>query len=564
VISPPKHQKQGYSVYNDNGVAVVAHERLRQRKPVVRVTLPSQRKHEEHSENHGHTHLSVSPQEIQSIVLSFAHAIQEAQRQEFLMALDSLSPENPGRITLVTEGFGEDIQQLIDERSKQTGKLFYVRKQTFKRPDGIYTQFIISHDFLIPHGDHYHRASSTVQHADYLMLVMVVACVAAFAGIAFWKRVHPESYELAVLAGLWLIPAYVAVNARYYRFLSFWFIFSCVSMRLLYLATRRPIAGSTPRYIYSWFMHTYNLAYYVALVGGIMAFLPLLGIDLPGSATASTASPIEDTTQLGEESAVKAHVSIAYYGFLLLFYGLYFGVLCRDTASVCISWIVMAMGRASDVTHEDLEAQQQVPGSDPSSKPHDSLDRVDPRERDAPKAKPKYTLEAKRGMCALCGYALRSQTSSHPNSVPMTHPTSRLGSAIQNLDKDFDDEASDTQLLSETRRSVNQDDPDVDVEIASSSTTIVKKDVDPRDEKVYKLPCKHSFHEFCLRGWLLVGKRDTCPSCHESCPAREHFNRSPREIQSLVWSQLLDWLRFVLVINPALIFFARLALRVAY
>jgi RING finger protein 121 len=34
-------------------------------------------------------------------------------------------------------------------------------------------------------------------------------------------------------------------------------------------------------------------------------------------------------------------------------------------------------------------------------------------------------------------------------------------------------------------------------------------------ENTYRLTCGHEFHEFCIRGWCIVGKKQTCPYCHE-------------------------------------------------
>lgn len=32
---------------------------------------------------------------------------------------------------------------------------------------------------------------------------------------------------------------------------------------------------------------------------------------------------------------------------------------------------------------------------------------------------------------------------------------------------------------------------------------------------VIELGCKHKYHEFCIKGWTIVGKKDTCPACKE-------------------------------------------------
>jgi len=31
------------------------------------------------------------------------------------------------------------------------------------------------------------------------------------------------------------------------------------------------------------------------------------------------------------------------------------------------------------------------------------------------------------------------------------------------------------------------------------------------DETIHQLECKHTFHEKCIRGWCLIGKKDMCP-----------------------------------------------------
>lgn len=32
-----------------------------------------------------------------------------------------------------------------------------------------------------------------------------------------------------------------------------------------------------------------------------------------------------------------------------------------------------------------------------------------------------------------------------------------------------------------------------------------------KDDPVHQLACKHVFHEKCIRGWCLIGKKDICP-----------------------------------------------------
>ena len=34
-------------------------------------------------------------------------------------------------------------------------------------------------------------------------------------------------------------------------------------------------------------------------------------------------------------------------------------------------------------------------------------------------------------------------------------------------------------------------------------------------EKMCRLPCSHVYHEFCIRGWRVIGTKQTCPYCHK-------------------------------------------------
>lgn len=42
-------------------------------------------------------------------------------------------------------------------------------------------------------------------------------------------------------------------------------------------------------------------------------------------------------------------------------------------------------------------------------------------------------------------------------------------------------------------------------------------------EDTYKLSCDHVFHEFCIRGWCIIGKKQTCPYCKEKVDLKKMF-----------------------------------------
>lgn len=43
-------------------------------------------------------------------------------------------------------------------------------------------------------------------------------------------------------------------------------------------------------------------------------------------------------------------------------------------------------------------------------------------------------------------------------------------------------------------------------------------------ENTFKLSCHHVFHEFCIRGWCIIGKKQTCPYCKEKVDLKRLFS----------------------------------------
>jgi len=73
-------------------------------------------------------------------------------------------------------------------------------------------------------------------------------------------------------------------------------------------------------------------------------------------------------------------------------------------------------------------------------------------------------------------------------------------------------------------------------------------------EPVFKLACEHVFHEHCIRGWALVGKKDTCPLCDEKVDMKA-FRKTPWGLDGTgaLWGQLLDAVRYLIVWNPVIL-----------
>ncbi|EGD73463.1 hypothetical protein PTSG_05166 [Salpingoeca rosetta] len=71
-------------------------------------------------------------------------------------------------------------------------------------------------------------------------------------------------------------------------------------------------------------------------------------------------------------------------------------------------------------------------------------------------------------------------------------------------------------------------------------------------EKRAQLDCGHTFHEFCIRGWCIVGKKQTCPYCKEKVDLARQFP-SPWSRTDVTYAQLLDILRYFVVWYPVII-----------
>lgn len=71
-------------------------------------------------------------------------------------------------------------------------------------------------------------------------------------------------------------------------------------------------------------------------------------------------------------------------------------------------------------------------------------------------------------------------------------------------------------------------------------------------ENTYNLTCGHNFHEFCIRGWCIVGKKQTCPYCHEKVDLKRMFP-TPWEKPHVMYGQLLDWLRWLVCWQPVIL-----------
>mmetsp|Transcript_35095 Transcript_35095/g.99531 ORF Transcript_35095/g.99531 Transcript_35095/m.99531 type:complete len:429 (-) Transcript_35095:345-1631(-) len=294
------------------------------------------------------------------------------------------------------------------------------------------------HDALHSHhgpAHHGHREMDPAPFTTVLTFYAIMICmIAAQTGLFWWKKNHKRSYELVTLLGLWLFPAITCIVMHFWRFLMVWVLFTAVTGYLLSLCLARPMDRTTPRKVYTWFLVLYKVSVFIGSFGYFLLlafyFLEVFGLH----------HLVHD---------VISKVITPSAAILWIWYGLYFGILGRDSAEVCADTMSKRLGTGRK-------------------------------------------LSVSVNSCGICAQELRD----------FTHLGEQQGEGY---------------------------------------------------EKTVQLACKHLFHSGCIRGWTIVGKKDSCPVCNEKVDMRSLYSDRPWETRNLSWIQMLDAVRYMVVWNPLIL-----------
>ena len=66
-------------------------------------------------------------------------------------------------------------------------------------------------------------------------------------------------WQLVTLLQMWVVPLYFTIKLYWWRFLSMWGMFSVITSYILFRATRKPLSGRTPRYVFRSFLPQHTL-----------------------------------------------------------------------------------------------------------------------------------------------------------------------------------------------------------------------------------------------------------------------------------------------------------------
>eukprot|EP00457_Paulinella_chromatophora_P005837 gb/GEZN01005854.1/.p1 GENE.gb/GEZN01005854.1/~~gb/GEZN01005854.1/.p1 ORF type:complete len:573 (-),score=113.59 gb/GEZN01005854.1/:25-1611(-) len=295
-------------------------------------------------------------------------------------------------------------------------------------------------DGLIHHGSHTHTKEETLRDTGYIFSVMIAVMIGAQLLLYAWQKLHPSTYKLFTLLGIWIAPIAWGYSISWYKVEVVWGTITVISGYIVWLATRTPLAKSTPRTVYAWLRFLYKVNTTMLFGGNSLVMLDFVGVPL---------------FVLGWPTG-----KMSLYGWWFCFVGLYFGLLLRDFSDVCSSRMASTMGYYSK---DGMPSRQLMDG-----------------------------------VCAICD-----------DEMPRDH------------------------------------------ELAAKGV------------KLFKLGCGHRFHESCLRGWTVIGKKEVCPACMEKVDMK-HLQGAFWETFSGSANCILDWLREMVVFTPCIIILTKFLLVLVY
>lgn len=294
-----------------------------------------------------------------------------------------------------------------------------------------------------------------------MVLILVSVMILSQVLLVWWKTKYQRSYIHASMVAMYIIPFCISAYRLWWRFVTIWIIISLITIVLVWRPLVMPSfsgSGSTiPRLLYKWFFTVYSISSIVAVTGYTILVLTFFGINILLNISPQTALDI---------------------GFMMLFYGIYYGVLCRDFTDLLVDRLAARIGYYN-----------------PTS------------------ALPSKLLRS--NICAICG---------------MEHGDKE--------DIDLDGLTKSEPLLTHDNYLENDFHPD-------HETLIDYSDNSNQKERLFVLTCGHKFHEYCIYGWCLVGKRQVCPFCREKVDLGRMFSALPFQKPHYLYGNLLDLIRYL-------------------
>lgn len=301
------------------------------------------------------------------------------------------------------------------------------------------------------------------------------------------------------LVGLWVVPSAICIALGFARFLCVQGVYLLATVYYAYRLFFLPPARDLPRELFRWLSGVFKASVAIGAAGYVLLITGVV-------ATGSSGGPPGFVLGLGA---------------VLCWYGLYFGIMTRDIAELLGERVALTFGgrrnlgaKASDcgicgqplaeggVVLGAVEGAGGGAGAGGAAGTGAGLVRLDHHHRTKDDAPMGFGASAPAGRPP----SLMAGAGAGPPGAAGSSPSSAAASPSA----------------------------------SSTSPTI-------------RLPCRHCFHADCIRGWTIIGKKDTCPLCREKVDLRALFAQRPWETSNITWTQMLDTVRFSVVWTPAIL-----------
>jgi len=125
------------------------------------------------------------------------------------------------------------------------------------------------------------------------------------------------------LLGMWLVPICFSGYNLWYRFILTWLLFTSITGVVVRKAMEKPLNCTTPRLVYKWFYLIHKISYGMGIGGYLVMMSTIMGLNVLFRASPHTWMDC---------------------ALMLIFYGLYYGVLGRDLAEICSDQMAVKIG----------------------------------------------------------------------------------------------------------------------------------------------------------------------------------------------------------------------------
>lgn len=149
------------------------------------------------------------------------------------------------------------------------------------------------------------------------MLGILFSVMAFQAGVIWWQKNYRKSYLTCSLAALWLFPFLISLKERNWRFILVWLCFTAINWFVLKKAMNKNLHATTPRLVYKFYHASFTGTLAIATMGYLLFMLNMFFFSSP---------------------------KLIDLSLILIFYGLYFGVVSRDLIDFAADHMASTIG----------------------------------------------------------------------------------------------------------------------------------------------------------------------------------------------------------------------------